>query len=102
MLRIGDKIKKIRDLNGYTQDDLAKKLGISKSTIGMYEQNRRSPDLDILLRISETFNVSVDYMLKDGRNQDSSADKKMLHKLIELIPEEDIEIIFQVLVKFVP
>lgn len=102
MLRIGDKIKKMRDLNGYTQDDLAKKLGVSKSTIGMYEQNRRSPDLDILLRISETFNVSVDYMLKDGRNQDSSADKKKLHKLIELIPEEDIEIIFQVLVKFVP
>ena len=60
---LGDKIKELRISNNYTQDDLAKKLKISKSTIGMYEQNRRSPDLDTLLKISDIFNVSTDYLL---------------------------------------
>ena len=60
---IGDMIKELRLSSKYTQEDLAQKLKISKSTIGMYEQNRRSPDLDTLVKISKIFNVSTDYLL---------------------------------------
>ena len=56
-------IKELRLSSKYTQEDLAQKLKISKSTIGMYEQNRRSPDLDTLVKISKIFNVSTDYLL---------------------------------------
>ena len=60
---LGDIIKTLRLSNHYTQEDLAQKLKISKSTIGMYEQNRRSPDLETLLKLSDIFQVSTDYLL---------------------------------------
>ena len=63
VLGLGEKIRSLRISHSYTQDDLAKKLKISKSTIGMYEQNRRSPDLDTLLEIAQLFQVSVDFLL---------------------------------------
>lgn len=66
---LGEKIRNLRMSHSYTQDDLAKKLKISKSTIGMYEQNRRSPDLDTLLEIAHIFQVSVDFLLGNSSSQ---------------------------------
>lgn len=60
---LGEKIKELREKENYSQKELGSKLGISPSTIGMYEQNRRSPGKDMLLKIAKTFNVSVDYLL---------------------------------------
>lgn len=60
---IGDKIKKERLLKGYTQNQLAEKLGLSASTIGMYEQNRRMPDFDIVMKLSQILNVTPVYLM---------------------------------------
>ena len=60
---LGEKIKELRERENYSQKELGLKLGISPSTIGMYEQNRRSPGKDMLLKIAKVFNVSVDYLL---------------------------------------
>lgn len=46
-----------------SQLQLAEALHISASTIGMYEQGRRSPGLDILIRMSRVFGVSLDYLI---------------------------------------
>lgn len=61
---LGDMIKLLRQKKKITQADFAKILNISPSTIGMWEQNRRSPDNETLKKISEFFNVSVDYLLE--------------------------------------
>ena len=60
---LGEKIRELREKENYSQKELGLKLGISPSTIGMYEQNRRSPGKDMLLKITKIFNVSVDYLL---------------------------------------
>ncbi len=60
---LGDRIRELRLSHNYTQEDLAEKLKISKSTIGMYEQNRRSPDIETLVEIAKIFKVSTDYLL---------------------------------------
>ena len=70
---LGEKIRSLRISHNYTQDNLAKKLKISKSTIGMYEQNRRSPDLDTLLEIAHLFQVSVDFLLGNSSSQITNA-----------------------------
>lgn len=57
------RLKKLRQEADLKQSDLAKKLGLSTSTIGMYEQGRRQADPDTLLELSKIFNVSVDYLL---------------------------------------
>ena len=50
-------LKKLRKSKGLTQAELGKILGVSPSTIGMYEQGRRTPDKDALIAISNYFNV---------------------------------------------
>ena len=45
------------------QLQLAEKLHLSASTIGMYEQGRRTPNVDILVQMSRIFNVSLDYLI---------------------------------------
>ncbi len=59
----GDRIKKLRKSHGFTQSQLAQKLGVSPSTIGMYEQGRRNPDSSMLVKIGETFSVTTDSLL---------------------------------------
>ncbi|WP_250673513.1 helix-turn-helix transcriptional regulator [Paraclostridium ghonii] len=58
-----ERLKKLRCDNDMKQADLAKILGVSASTIGMYEQGRRTPDLEVLNKIATHFQVSVDYLL---------------------------------------
>lgn len=56
-------LKELRAQKGYTQSELGKMLGVSASTIGMYEQGRREPDKKMLRKISRLFTVSIDYLL---------------------------------------
>ena len=56
-------IKFLRLKNGWSQVDLATRLNISSSTIGMYEQGRREPPIDILVAMSKEFDVSIDYLI---------------------------------------
>lgn len=59
----GDKLKKLREANNLSQQQLAEKLGMSPSGIGMWEQNRRQPDNETLKKIAQLFDVSTDYLL---------------------------------------
>lgn len=58
-----NRIKKLREEFGYTQQDLATKLNGSKSVIGLYESETRKPSLEILVKLSEIFHCSIDYIL---------------------------------------
>ena len=53
----------LRKKFNYSQSDLASMLNTSPSTIGMYEQGRRTPSLDTLVQMSEIFHVSLDYLI---------------------------------------
>ena len=60
---LGEILRDLRKRNGLSQAELADILGVSKSTVGMYEQNKRSPHSDeILMRIAGYFGVSIDYL----------------------------------------
>ena len=56
---VGSKIKELRKQSGMTQAELAGKLGISSSAVGMYEQGRREPDNDMMLKLCDVFDVSA-------------------------------------------
>lgn len=55
--------KRLRTSAGLTQAEMGKKLGISRSTIGMYETGAREPDFETLENIADFFNVDIDYLL---------------------------------------
>lgn len=60
---LGERICLLRQRQGWSQAELAKKLCISPSTVGMYEQGRREPSLAGVVELSRAFGVSVDYLL---------------------------------------
>lgn len=60
---LGLRIAALRKSKGWSQAELARWLKISPSAVGMYEQGRREPALDILVSLAELFDVSTDYLL---------------------------------------
>ena len=62
---LGNRIKEMRLQKGITQEQLAQHLNVAKSTIGMWENNKREPDVSMLNKISFFFNCSLDKLLGD-------------------------------------
>jgi transcriptional regulator with XRE-family HTH domain len=58
-----EKMKQLRRSRGMTQAELAEKLGLSASAIGMYEQGRREPELSVIMELCNIFNVPADVLL---------------------------------------
>ena len=65
----GSIIKRLREQNNLTQNELAKLLEVSPSIIGMYEQDRRRPSFEMLEAIADYFNVSLDYLRCKDKSQ---------------------------------
>lgn len=62
-MSVGTTIKQLRKENEMTQTDLANKLGLSKSNISKYENDVVDPPVDIIILLSDIFQVSTDYIL---------------------------------------
>lgn len=60
---LGDRIKELRNQMNIFQQDLAKALNVSKSTVAMWETNKREPNSEMLISLAEFFNCSVDYLI---------------------------------------
>lgn len=58
-----DQIQFLRRRAGMSQLQLARKLNVVPSAIGMYEQGRRTPALDVLIEMAHIFEVSLDYLI---------------------------------------
>lgn len=67
-----NRIKFLREEFNFTQEELAKKLNLSKGIISLYENEIRKPSYEILIKLSEIFDCSIDYLLSktDKRNND--------------------------------
>ena len=71
----GKRLRELRKENGYTIEQFADMVGISKSTLGYYENDKRMPDIEILARIADTLNVNADYLI--GRTNTTALKGKM-------------------------
>ena len=73
MSQAGLNLKYLRKLRGWTQEEFANKLGIKRSLVGAYEEERADPRLDVLEIIADTFKLSLDELfLKDLGNESGS------------------------------
>ena len=63
---LADKITEERKKNGWSQEELANQLGVSRQAVSKWESAGAVPDLQRILQMSELFGVSTDYLLKDA------------------------------------
>lgn len=64
-MNLADKIIEERKKNGWSQEELANKLGVSRQAVSKWESSGSIPDLQRILQMSELFGVTTDYLLKD-------------------------------------
>lgn len=62
---LADKIIKARRENGWSQDDLAEQLDVSRQAVSKWEGGKTIPDLDKIIKLSALFGVTTDYLLMD-------------------------------------
>lgn len=62
---LGEKIAEERKKNGWSQEELAEKLAVSRQAVSKWESAQSVPDLQRVIRMAELFEVSTDYLLKD-------------------------------------
>ena len=62
---LADKIMSLRKKNGWSQEELADQLGISRQSVSKWESGMSIPDLEKIVKMSTLFGVSTDYLLKD-------------------------------------
>ena len=69
----GERIKYLREKNGFTQKDIATRLGVEPAAISKYELDMREPNIEAIKKLATIFNVSIDYLL--GRTPDVFVDE---------------------------
>ena len=62
---LADKIIRLRKKNGWSQEELAEKMGVSRQAVSKWEGAQSVPDLGKILQLSTLFGVTTDYLLKD-------------------------------------
>ena len=60
---LGQRICELRAALGWSQVDLAKRLGVAKQTVSNWENENIQPSIDMLVRLAKLFNVTTDYLL---------------------------------------
>ena len=73
-MNFGDKLYRLRTSKGYSQEELAGKLGVSRQAISKWELGPTLPETESLICISTFFDVSFDYLLKDAEENNLSED----------------------------
>ena len=83
-MTLGEKIQKLRKQQGLSQEALAEKVTVTRQTISKWELGQSLPDLDFIAQLSDIFNVSSDYLIKDEMTEpDELPYKKRDYRLSE-------------------
>lgn len=84
---IADRIKDLREINSMTQSDLAKRLGITRSSVNAWEMGISVPSTQYIVELANTFGVSTDYLLCVHRS--ASID-------VSGLSEKDVALVYQI------
>ena len=80
--KFSDVFKKLRIKNKYTQEDIANKFDMAKTGISYWENGKSEPSLEVIEKLAELFNVSIDYLLG---NSDTENDYRIMHNRTNVI-----------------
>ena len=79
-MRFARILQDLREDRDISRKDLAMVLNISVSTLGMYEQGRREPNIDMLIKLADYFDVSIDFLVgRSFKNENNESLVEALH-----------------------
>ncbi len=102
---LSEKLKRARKEKGLTQGQLAKKIGADIQRISKYERGVLIPTTEIMVKLSIALDVSLDYLLKNGKNQVTGKirDTELIDQFsqVDALPDEDRHILKALLEAFI-
>ena len=84
-----DKLMDLRKKNGWSQEELAEKLNVSRQAVSKWESAQSVPDMNRIIQLSELFGVSTDYLLKDEMEQAEASRETASDSLIRTVDMEE-------------
>lgn len=69
-MNLSEKIMLLRKKQGWSQEELANRLNISRQSISKWESGQSQPDIDKIILLSQLFQVTTDYLLLDQENEE--------------------------------
>lgn len=75
-MNMADRIQYLRKTKGFSQEELADKMGVSRQAVSKWESEQSTPDIEKIIMMSEIFEVTTDYILK-GIEPVNMTDKKI-------------------------
>ncbi|MCM3703780.1 helix-turn-helix domain-containing protein [Paenibacillus macerans] len=90
MKTFGERLSYLRNQKGLSQEELSRILKVAKSTLGMYEIDKREPNHEMTAKIADFFEVSIDW-LTTGKNDKESADALPEDIVLSIIKEAESE-----------
>jgi transcriptional regulator with XRE-family HTH domain len=90
-MAIGDKILRLRKEKGWSQQQLAKKIGTSGPIVGRYERDEMVPSVEVAKKLADAFNTTMDYLVDDTGQTAEIKDRTILERLmaIERLDQKD-------------
>ena len=82
-IKLGNRLAAIRKQNGYSQEDLAEKLGVSRQAISKWECGEASPDTDNLIELARIYNMSLDELLEIENKNDKHEEQLETSKAVD-------------------
>lgn len=106
MNTLGKRIQELRKQAKFSQVELADKINISKSQMIRYENKGVQPPADILNKMADIFNTSVDFLINGNNDEKAKATLKnseLLQKLkdIEALPEREKNVILEIISAYI-
>ena len=66
---LAERLQELRKTAGYSQEQVAELLGLSRQAISKWESGQNMPEIEKLLLLSEIFNVSINFLIKNDENE---------------------------------
>lgn len=100
-----EKLRNLRQSRGWSQAQLAQKIGADPNRVSRYERGVIWPTLELVVKIAEVFEVSTDYLIRSGEDLaiNKISNQELLRRIEALnsLPEEDQNIVIAVLDAFI-
>ena len=74
-MNFGEQIKKLRNKENLTQQQIAEKIGVSRQAISNWENDKNLPDIEMIIFISQTFNITLDELILGGTKMNNMTKK---------------------------
>ena len=94
-MNIGSVIKKYRKELGYTQEEMANRLGVTTPAVNKWENGNSNPDIELLAPIARLLNISLDTLLSFHQNLTDIEITKLIQKMEKMFSEEGYEKTYQ-------